>query len=85
MRELNRRLSALEAKVNDNGETTKKIFAAIYGNGKNGLITDLALLQQSVEMYHHSLEKFKSRRAGFWQWVISTAVAIAAVVAVLIK
>lgn len=85
MASVNDRLASLETKMKDNGETLKQVFQAIYGNGKPGLLTEFQLLRQSVEAHHESVEEIRTRNKSDWKWVITTAVAVAAVLTAIFK
>ena len=74
------RLSTIEAQIKENGDDIKKLTNAIYGNGKPGLFTELALLRQSVEEHHESVEKLKNKNVGFWQWFITSLIALSGII-----
>lgn len=82
----------IEEKLRDNNETIHKIEQAIFGNGKPGLLSDFRLLADSVSKHHKEAderikreEEERHRHKLDWQWIITTIVAVAAVVAALIR
>lgn len=92
MASINERLSTVESKLEENNRTTWRVFEAIYGNGKPGLIAEFKLLRQSVEKHHKEAdqrlreeEALRIERKTDWKWIATTIVAIAAVVAAIIK
>ena len=78
---LNERLAALEKSTEENGKTMWRIFEAVYGNGKPGLLAELQALRQSVEAHH--AEAHVHRRN--WQWVIAAIISAAAVLVAAVK
>jgi len=74
---VNERLAALENQVQETSKTTWRVFEAVYGNGKPGLIADVQAIRQMLEG--------KEGHGRTWQWVISTLIAVAAVLVVLLK
>lgn len=78
---VNERLSKVESQLDENNKTTWRVFEAIYGNGKPGLLTEFRLLRQSVEAHHQSATVNKSD----WKWIITTAVAASAVIVAIFK
>jgi hypothetical protein len=85
MASVNDRLASLEAKTEENGHTIRRVFEAIYGNGKPGLLVEFQLLRQSVEAHHESVEDLRKKNKSDWKWVITTGVAIAAVLTAVFK
>jgi hypothetical protein len=85
MSSVNDRLASLEAKTEENGKTIWRVFEAIYGNGKPGLLTEFQLLRQSVEEHHGSVEELRKKNRGDWRWIITTLVAVAAVIVAYFK
>ena len=71
------RLAALERQTDENGKTIWRVFEAIYGNGKPGLIADVQAIRQTLEAQKH--------HHANWQWIITTLIAAAAVVVAYIK
>ena len=67
------RLVRLESKMEDNVKTTWRIFEAVYGNGKPGLITQIQNIQAKLDA--------ATAHKADWKWVISTLIAVAALVA----
>ena len=73
------RLAAVEKTTKSTNEIVGKLEQAIYGNGKPGLVTELALLRQSVEDHHkEAAERLKEQKSD-WKWVVATLVAIGSV------
>lgn len=70
----------LENSLEENNKKTNKVYDAIYGNGRDGLITEFKLLRQSVETHHLSVEKLQNKTTDKWQWMITTLVAIGAII-----
>lgn len=79
------RLSRIEAQMETNGEKIDRVEKAIYGNGKQGLITEFQLLRQSVEEHHSAVNELKNRNRNDWKWIITTTIAFAAVIVALLK
>lgn len=75
------RLAKVESQLDENNKTTWRVFEAIYGNGKPGLLSEFRLLRQSVEAHHKSAAVNKSD----WKWLITTAVAASAVLVAIFK
>lgn len=78
---VNERLAKVESQLDENNKTTWRVFEAIYGNGKPGLLSEFRLLRQSVEAHHQSVTVNKSD----WKWIITTAVAASAVIVAIFK
>lgn len=78
---LNERLAALEKATEENGKTMWRIFEAVYGNGKPGLLAEMQSLRQSVEAHH--AEAHIHRRN--WQWIIAALISLAAVLVAAFK
>ena len=81
----NERLAKLEQQTAANGDKLERIEAAIYGNGKRGLLTEFQLLRQSVEEHHESEKELQKRTHADWHWIITTLVAVSAIVVGLLK
>ena len=75
------RLAKVENQLDENNKTTWRVFEAIYGNGKPGLLSEFRLLRQSVESHHKAATVNKSD----WKWIITTAVAASAVLVAIFK
>lgn len=75
------RLAKVESQLEENNKTTWRVFEAIYGNGKPGLLSEFRLLRQSVEEHHKATTVNKSD----WKWIITTAVAASAVIVAIFK
>ena len=82
---INERLAKVENQLEENNRTTWRLFEAIYGNGKPGLLMEFRLLRKSVEEHHESVANLQRRSRSDWKWMITTAVAIGAVVVAVIK
>ena len=74
---INERLATLEKGMEENQKTLWRIFEAVYGNGKPGLITDIQTIRQKLESHH--------QHGQAWQWIITTIIAAAAVVVAWLK
>lgn len=85
MPSVNERLSTLESEMAENSKTTWRIFEAIYGNGKPGLLTEFQLLRRSVEEHHQKIEDKTKEKKADWKWLVPTIVAIASVVTAYLK
>ena len=81
----NERLSKLENQTAENGKTIWRVFEAIYGNGKPGLLSEFRLLRESVEQHHSAVREEKRAAKLDWQWVVTTSVAIGAIVVAIFK
>lgn len=81
MPSVNERLATLENEMVENNKTTWRIFEAIYGNGKPGLLTEFQLLRQSVEDHHKTIEDKTKEKKADWKWLIPTVAAIVAAIA----
>ena len=78
---LNERIAALEKATEENGKTIWRVFEAIYGNGKPGLLAEVQALRHSVEAHHAEAKS----NVGYYQWLITTVIAAAAVVLAWLK
>ena len=90
--ELKENVAKLQTTVEDNNKTVHQIEEALYGNGKPGLLSDFRSLKESVERHHKEYEKRieneqsrKKERKLDWQWVITALIAIAGIVAAILK
>ena len=81
----NERLSKLETQTAENGKTIWRVFEAIYGNGKPGLLSEFRLLRESVEQHHSAVREEKRTAKLDWQWVITTMVAIGSILVAIFK
>lgn len=70
------RLTKMEVLTKDNQENIKKIVDAIYGNGKPGILTNIELMKHDLKTHIENCEKKKAN----WQWIITTLIAIAALI-----
>ena len=69
--DLKERIAALEKATEENGKTIWRVFEAVYGNGKPGMLTELQLLRRSVEAHHAD----DSKRSDTWKWAIMAIIA----------
>lgn len=90
--ELKENVAKLQITVEDNNKTVHQIEQALYGNGKPGLLSDFRSLKESVERHHRDYENRvedersrKKERKLDWQWVITALIAIAGIVAAILK
>lgn len=83
--DIHERLSALETKTEETGKTVWRIFEAIYGNGKPGIISDLRCLTENVEKHHKNVEQLQARSHNDWKWIISSIIAVSAVIVAFVK
>ncbi len=74
---INERLAKLESGMEENAKTLWRVFEAVYGNGKPGLIADVQSIRQLLES--------KKNHGQNWQWIITTVIAAAAVAAAWLK
>lgn len=82
---VNERLSKVESKLDENNKTTWRVFEAIFGNGKPGLLSEFRLLRQNVEEHHTSVATRQKQARSDWKWIITTLVAVCAVAVAIIK
>lgn len=92
MSQIIERIAKIEKTLEDNNQIIHRVEQAIFGNGKPGLLSDFRLLAESVERHHNEAderikreEEERHRHKLDWQWIITTIVAVAAVVAALIR
>lgn len=78
---LEERLAALEKATEENGKTIWRVFEAVYGNGKPGLLAEMQALRQSVENHHAEAHTHR----GNWQWFVTVLIAAAAVLVAWLK
>ena len=78
------RITRLEAKMEDIGDTVDKLEKAIYGNGQPGILSDVRVIRESVEKHHQSVYEKQHEKKADWKWIVSTAVAIMAVVVAIV-
>lgn len=82
---VNERLSKVESQLDENNKTTWRVFEAIYGNGKPGLLTEFRMLRQSVEEHHKTAATAQNQKRSDWKWIITTSVAASAVIVAIFK
>ena len=92
MAQIFERIVKLETTLEDSNKTIHRVEEAIFGNGKPGLLSDFRLLADSVSKHHKEADERikredveRHRHKLDWQWIVTTIVAVAAVVAALIK
>ena len=78
MENLHDRVSALEIKMEENNKTTWRIFEAIYGNGKPGLLSDVRSIRESMEGHHKEVEEKSHEKKADWKWIITTTLSLIA-------
>lgn len=81
MANINERLTKLETQTEENGKTIWRVFEALYGNGKPGLITEVQKLRLTCEEHL----KDHAKRKLDWQWIITALIAIGGIVAAVLK
>ena len=74
---INERLAKLENGLEENSKTLWRVFEAVYGNGKPGLISDVQSIRQLLES--------QKNHGQNWQWIITTIIAAAAVAVAWLK
>lgn len=74
---INERMAALEKASDEYGKTLWRVFEAVYGNGKPGLIADVQAIRQMLEG--------RKDHGRTWQWVVSMIIAAAAVVVAVVR
>lgn len=74
---INERMAALEKATDEHGKTLWRVFEAVYGNGKPGLIADVQAIRQMLEG--------RKDHGRTWQWVVSMIIAAAAVVVAVVR
>lgn len=79
------RLSKVESQLTENNKTTWRVFEAIYGNGKPGLLTEFRMLRQSVEEHHKAAATAQNQKRSDWKYIITTLVAASAVIVAIFK
>ena len=77
---INERIAKIETKMDDLGATVLKLEHAIYGNGTPGLLSDVRVIRKSVERHHQAVDEKTQEKKSDWKWLVSTVVAIAAVI-----
>lgn len=82
---VNERLSKVESQLDENNKTTWRVFEALYGNGKPGLLSEFRILRQSVEEHRTSVATLQKQARSDWKWIITTAVAASAVIVAIFK
>ena len=86
------RIARLETLLEDNNKAIHLIGEGLFGNGKPGLMSDFRLLSDSVNRHHKDAqerirkeEELKQERKTDWKWVVTTIIAIAAVITALFR
>lgn len=75
LRERVAHLETLAAKQEETSKTIWRIFEAVYGNGKPGLIAQMQAIQTKLDA--------ATAHKSDWKWLVSTIIAIAAVLVAL--
>lgn len=78
---INEKLTKLETKMDENSATLRRVDEAIYGNGKQGLLADMAVLAKS---FNDHLAAHRQSKID-WKWLATTLAAIAAAIAAFFK
>lgn len=75
------RLTALETLTTQNSQNISRIVDAIYGNGKPGILTNIELMKADL------VTQRSERRSsiGNWQWIVTTIIAILALIVTYLK
>lgn len=81
----NERLAKVENQLEENNKTTWRVFEALYGNGKPGLLTEFRMLRQNVEEHHKTVATAQNQKRSDWKWIITTSVAASAVIVAIFK
>lgn len=81
LNELREDFAAMTAKMESNGKQINRVYEALYGNGKPGLIAEFQKLLMSVEQHHQAENEIKAD----WKWIVTTLVAIAAIIVGFVK
>ena len=81
LNELREDFAAMTAKMDSNGKQINRVYEALYGNGKPGLISEFQQLRSSVEQHHRA----ESESKVDLKWIVTTLVAIAAIVVGFVK
>lgn len=75
------RLTTLETLTTQNSQNITKIVDAIYGNGKPGILTNIELMKADI-----ATQKNERRSSiGYLQWIITTVIAILALIVTYLK
>lgn len=75
------RLTMLETLTTQNSQNISRIVDAIYGNGKPGILTNIELMKADIAT------QISERRSsiGNWQWIVTTIIAILALIVTYLK
>lgn len=71
------RLAALETEVKESRKKIDKLFDAVYGNGKPGLIADVQAIRQKLDD--------QKNHGQTWQWLAATVISASAVLVAWLK
>lgn len=82
---INERLAKVENQLKENNKTTWRVFEALYGNGKPGLLSEFRILRQSVEEHHTSVAALQKQARSGWKYIITTLIAASAVIVAIFK
>lgn len=82
---VNERLAKVENQLEENNKTTWRVFEALYGNGKPGLLTEFRMLRRSVEEHHKTAATAQNQKRSDWKYIITTLIAASAVIVAIFK
>jgi hypothetical protein len=75
------RLTTLETLTTQNSQNISRIVDAIYGNGKPGILTNIELMKADL-----ATQRSERRSSiGNWQWIVTTIIAILALIVTYLK
>ena len=75
------RLTKLETLTMQNSQNISRIVDAIYGNGKPGILTNIELMKNDL-----ATQRSERRSSiGNWQWIVTTIIAILALIVTYLK
>lgn len=75
------RLTKLEVMTTQNSQNITRIVDAIYGNGKPGILTNIELMKSDLAKQKND----KRNGIGYLQWIVTTAIAILALIVTYLK
>ena len=75
------RLTKLETMTEQNSHEIARIVDAIYGNGKPGILTNIELIKSDLAKQKSD----KKSGIGYLQWIITTVIAILALIVTCFK
>ena len=75
------RLTTLETLTTQNNQNISRIVDAIYGNGKPGILTNIELMKADL-----ATQRSERRSSiGNWQWIVTTIIAVLALIVTYLK